>query len=89
MARHQAGDPEALASPRARMVARLKGLTMKDRVQFINTTDLYVDSSGTKMVSPQETVNLRPQNIIPGGQRIESYIRAQAQNPSSMLKAYS
>jgi len=87
-ARHQAGDEEAMASPRARMVARLKNLKVTDRVQFVNMSGLDTDNSGTKMVSPNDTVNLRVENIIPGGVRIASYLKAQAKNPSSLIKAY-
>ncbi len=80
-ARHRAGDEEAMASPRARMTARLKGLKLGDKVHFINLTDMYVGSQGDTMISPGETVNLRPENVIPGNVRIESYIRALAKNP--------
>lgn len=79
IAPRQAGDMEAIISVRAAGLARLNGVTMKSRVRFINLTDMYTD--GTSMISPRDAVPLRPENVVPGNQRIESYLRALAKNP--------
>lgn len=73
---HQAGDPEAVTYVLARAAAALRGVTRNDKVHLMNMTDLTTD--GTHMISPSETVNLRPENVIPGNVRIESFVRARA-----------
>lgn len=75
---HQAGDMEAITPTMARAVNALKGVTLKAKVHFINMTDLHTPD-GVRMVSPTETMFLRPENVIPGPTRIESYIKMKAQ----------
>lgn len=70
----QMGDPGAIASVKMSGLSRLNGITMKSRIRFINLTDLY--STGKEMVSPRDREQLRPENVIPGGVRIESHLRA-------------
>jgi hypothetical protein len=73
---HKAGDPEAVNISTFRGLGQLKGVTLKSRVHFVNATELHTD--GTRMIGPDGAVNLRPENLIPGGVRIESYLRARA-----------
>lgn len=73
---HKAGDPEAVSYALARAAGTLKGVTRKNKVHIVNATELTTD--GTHMTGPDGTVNLRPENIIPGHVRIETYIRARA-----------
>lgn len=74
---HRAGDPAAITTAMARGAAALKKVTsLQDKVHLVNATDLWTD--GTKMHGPDGVVNLRAENIIPGGIRIESYVRARA-----------
>lgn len=75
-AMHQAGDYAAVATSLARVRNQLKGVTRKDRIHLVNATALYTD--GTNMIGPDGTERLRPENLIPGGVRIESYVRARA-----------
>lgn len=79
---HKAGDPEAVALALARGAAALRGVTMKSKIHLMNLTDLSTD--GTHMTGPDGTVNLRPENVIPGRVRIESYVRALAKNPQKL-----
>jgi hypothetical protein len=78
---HKAGDPEAVATAMARGAAQLRGVTMKSQVHFVNATELFTD--GTRMIGPDGVEQLRPENIIPGRVRIESYLRARARELGS------
>lgn len=73
---HKAGDPEAVGVALARIAGQLRGVTRHSQVHLVNATELHTD--GTRMIGPDGTVNLRPENIIPGRVRIESYVRARA-----------
>lgn len=69
---HQAGDPEAInfAFTRAKFVQ----FGAKDRVYFVNSTPL--EFTGTTVTGPDgETRALRPENVINGGERIQTYIK--------------
>jgi hypothetical protein len=76
----QAGDFGAVQTALTRGAAALRGVTTKNRVHLVNATELYTPD-GRRMVGPDGTVNLRPENIIPGNIRIESYVRNLAKNP--------
>jgi len=78
IAPHKAGDEEAVTTALARGAAQLKGVTLKSKVHFVNATALSTD--GTQMFGPDGVEHLRPENIIPGGVRIESYLRARARD---------
>lgn len=80
-AARQRGDMEAITTTMARAAATLKQVTMKSSVHLVNATDLTTD--GTHMTGPDGTVDLRPENIIPGNIRIESYLRARAREKTS------
>ena len=75
---HQAGDPEAVASSKARIAAQLRGVTRASRIHLVNATELEVGAGGATMIGPDGTERLRPENVIPGHVRIEAYVRAQA-----------
>ena len=85
---HRAGDPEAVSFAMARAKFELQGVTRNSRVSFVNVTDL--DTDGTHMTGPDGTVELRPENVIPGRVRIESYLRARLKevNASAVAKGY-
>lgn len=76
---HKAGDPEAIGASLARIAGQLRGVTRHMRVHLVNATELYTPD-GKRMVGPDGAVNLRDENLIPGGQRIESYLRALAKD---------
>lgn len=80
---HKAGDPEAVQIAMMRGAAALRGVTLKSKIHLVNSTDLHTD--GTRMIGRDGTVNLRPENIIPGRVRIESYVRAIAKNPVKLV----
>lgn len=80
-AARQRGDLEAITTTMARGAATLKQVTMKSNIHLVNATELSTD--GTHMTGPDGTVNLRPENIIPGNVRIESYLRARAREKTS------
>jgi hypothetical protein len=77
---HQAGDPEAVNSAKARGAAQLRGVTMKSRVHFVNATELRVDETGHLMEGPDGVERLRPENVIPTGTSLEVYVKTLAQN---------
>lgn len=76
---HQAGDPEAVSSSLARVAGQLARVTRKNKVHIVNATSLYVDGTGQYMVGPDGKEKLRPENVIPTGTRIETYVRTMAQ----------
>jgi hypothetical protein len=76
---HKAGDPEAINmalanNPRA-------GLTFKagDKVFFYNPTPL--EFTGTTVTGPGGTRPLRPENVIPPGILMKTYIRRKYKTP--------
>lgn len=73
---HQAGDEEAVNAALYRAGGKLRGVTLKDKVSLINPMPL--DTDGTFMYGPDGKVHLRPENLIPGNVRIESYVEARA-----------
>lgn len=79
---HQAGDLEAIGTAVARGTGQLKSVTYKSQVHLVNMTPL--EMTGTHMVGPDGTVKLRPVNMLTGGERIESYIRARAKEASKL-----
>jgi hypothetical protein len=69
----QKGDPDAVnfAFTRAKFVA----FGINDKVRFVNATPLGL--TGTTVTDAQAvTLNLRPVNLINGGQRLLSYMNA-------------
>jgi hypothetical protein len=80
---HKAGDMEAVTIALARGASALNGVTAKSKIHLVNATELSTD--GTRMTGPDGTVNLRPENLIPGRVRIESYVRALAKNPVKLV----
>jgi hypothetical protein len=84
---HQAGDPEAVGVALARAASRLKGVTLKSRVHLVNSTHLEVGGEGQTMIGPDGVERLRPENVIPGHVRIETYLRARAADIPSNLKS--
>ncbi len=70
---HRAGDPEAATFARDR-AARLP-FTYKDKVYIVNETPLVFTES-TVTGPDGVTRKLRPENIIPGGVLLASYLRA-------------
>lgn len=71
----QAGDPEAInfAFTRAKFVK----FGAKDRIYFVNATPL--EFTGLTVTGPDgDTRPLRPENVIEGGVRIESYVKSLA-----------
>lgn len=75
---YQAGDMQAVTTSMARGSAQSAKITsMKDTVHLVNASDLYTPD-GVTMEGRGTVTVLRPQNIIPGRVRIESYVRARA-----------
>lgn len=73
---YQAGDYAAVATSLGRIKNQLRGVTRKDKISLINATTMYTD--GTNMIETDGIERLRPENLIPGRVRIESYVRARA-----------
>jgi hypothetical protein len=69
---HQAGDPEAITF--AREQAARVPFNFRQKVFFVNETPL--EFTATTVTGAGGTQNLRPENIIPGGVRISSYLKA-------------
>lgn len=75
---HQAGDPEAVAASLHRGAGQLTPVTRKNRVHFVNATELRVGDSGQTMHGPDGVERLRPENVIPTGTRIEVFLKMHA-----------
>lgn len=68
-----AGDPAAIVH--ARENAARRPFNYKDKVYFVNATPL--EFTETTVTGPDgKTQNLRPENLIPGGVLIKSYLLA-------------
>ncbi len=70
---HRAGDGEAVTYARENMAR--KPFTYKDKVFFVNATPLEFTAS-TVTGPDGKTQAIRPENIIPGGVLIKSYLMA-------------
>ncbi len=75
---HQAGDSATIDPAMVRARFAVKGITRTTKVHFVNATQLTTD--GTHMIGPDGIEKLREVNVIPGGVRIETYIRAIAKD---------